>query len=382
MLKNISILGATGSIGQNALSIIRENRDKFNITALSADKNWKSLIDIIREFNPKYVSIGTIEGYNAVKEAFPGLEIFMGSEGLKSIGQLDETDILLTAVSGSVGLESTIEAIKKEKRIALANKETMVAGGYLIRDLLKKYKSEIIPVDSEHSAVFQSLKSGNYNEIDRIILTASGGPFRGVSHDYLENVTLEQALKHPNWSMGAKITIDSSTLVNKGLEVIEAHHLFEVDYDKIDVIVHPQSIVHSMVEFKDRSIIAQMGEPDMKTPIQYAFTYPDRTKNTLLRQFDFLKFNNITFEEVDLNVFKGLKLAYEAGKQGDSYPIVYNAANEAAVDLFLNKKIKYLDIYKIIENEIANHKKTKALDLNVIMNIDKEIKDKVYTLYK
>ena len=382
MQTNISILGATGSIGKNALSIIRENRDKFNITALSADKNWQALAENIREFNPKYVSVGTQEGYDKIKSEFPGIEIFMGCEELKNIGQLDETDILLTAVSGSIGLPATVEAIKKEKRIALANKETMVAGGYLIRDLLKEYNSEIIPVDSEHSAVFQSLKSGNHNEIERIILTASGGPFRGADKKFLENVTLEQALKHPNWSMGAKITIDSSTLVNKGLEVIEAHHLFLVDYDKIDVIVHPQSIIHSMVEFRDKSVIAQMGEPDMKTPILYAFTYPERVENKLLGNFDFMKFSNITFEKVDFDVFRGLKLAYDAGKLGESYPIVYNAANEAAVDLFMNRKINYTDIYRIIEDEMNAHKQVKSHDLDIIMSVDREIKEKIYNLYK
>ena len=381
MQKNISILGATGSIGINALTVIREHSDKFNITALTADKNWKSLIELIQEFSPKYVSVGTQEGYLAVKEKFPDINIFMGNEGLKTIGQLDETDILLTAVSGSIGLEATIEAIKKEKIIALANKETMVAGGYLIKELLKTYKAEIIPVDSEHSAVFQSLKSGSHNEIERIILTASGGPFRGKDLSFLKNVTLEQALTHPNWSMGAKITIDSSTLVNKGLEVIEAHHLFDVDYDKIDVIVHPQSIIHSMVEFVDKSVIAQMGAPDMKTPILLAFTYPERVNNNLLERFDFMKYNNLTFEKVDMEVFNGLKLAYEAGKLGDSYPIVYNAANEAAVDLFLKKKISYLDICKIIENKISEHKKTKAVDLDIIMKLDKEIKESIYNLY-
>lgn len=381
MQKNISILGATGSIGINALTVIRENTDKFNITALTADKNWKSLIELIEEFKPKYVSIGTQEGYLAIKERFPNINIFIGNEGLKTIGQLDETDILLTAVSGSVGLESTIEAIKKEKIIALANKETMVAGGYLIRELLKKYKATIIPVDSEHSAIFQSLKSGNHEEIERIILTASGGPFRGKDLDFLKNVTLEQALKHPNWSMGAKITIDSSTLVNKGLEVIEAHHLFDVNYDKIDVIVHPQSVIHSMVEFIDKSIIAQMGVPDMKTPILLAFTYPNRIENTLLPKFDFMKYSNLTFEKVDFEVFNGLKLAYEAGKLGASFPIVYNAANEAAVDLFLKKKISYLDICKIIESKIEKHNKMSALDLDVIIKLDKETKESIYNLY-
>ena len=382
MRKNISILGATGSIGTNALSIVREYKDKFNITALTADKNWKALISMIDEFDPEYVSVGTEEGYKEIKSLFPGLKIFMGAEGLKEIGGLDETEVLLTAVSGSIGLAATIEAIKKEKTIALANKETMVAGGYLINSLLEQHKAEIIPVDSEHSAIFQAMRSGKHEEIERIILTASGGPFREKDMEFLAGVTVEQALKHPNWSMGAKITIDSSTLVNKGLEVIEAHHLFDVPYENIDVVIHPQSIIHSMVEFQDKSLVAQMGIPDMKVPILLAFAYPDRIKNTLLERFDFIKYNKITFEKPDFELFRGLKLAYEAGKAGGSVPVVYNAANEAAVALFLDRKIAYLDICRIIEEEIKNHKKVDALDLDTIIKIDTEIKEKINSLYK
>lgn len=382
MKKKITILGSTGSIGENALKIIQANTDKFEIVALSGHSNYKRLAEQIEMFQPKYVSIGTEEGYKELSGSFPNTKVLLGEEGLKELGSLDETDTILTAVSGSIGLAATIEAIKKEKRIALANKETLVAGGYLIKKLLNKYNSEIIPVDSEHSAIFQSLKSGNDKEISRILLTASGGPFRGKDSRFLEKVQLEDALKHPNWSMGAKITIDSSTLVNKGLEVIEAHHLFGVDYDKIDVVVHPQSIIHSMVEFKDKSIIAQLGEPDMKIPILYSFTYPERIENTLMNQFDFFKYNNLTFEKPDLETFKGLKYAYDAGKIGDSMPIVYNAANEVAVELFLKKRIGYVDIYKIIEKAMKNHVVTKAEEFDIIKQVDKETREKVYIEYK
>ncbi len=382
MNKNITILGSTGSIGENALNIIRANKDKFNIVALSAHSNYKRLLEQINEFNPKYVSIGTEEGYHYLKNNNVNCEIFVGTEGLQVLGSLDETDTILTAVSGSIGLEATIEAIKKEKRIALANKETLVAGGYLIKKLLQKYKSEIIPVDSEHSAIFQSLKSGYHNEISKILLTASGGPFRGKDSEFLKNVQLEDALKHPNWSMGAKITIDSSTLVNKGLEVIEAHHLFDVNYDDIEVIVHPQSIIHSMVEFKDKSIIAQLGEPDMKIPILYSFTYPNRIENTLMSHFDFMKYNNLTFEKPDLETFKGLKYAYESGKIGKSMPIVYNAANEVAVELFLNKKIRYTEIYEIIEKSILSHNTVNADNIDVIKSVDIETRERIYNEYK
>ncbi len=382
MKKKITILGSTGSIGENALKIIEKNTDKFEVVALSCHENYKKLAKQIEIFKPKYLSVGTKEGYNELKAEFPSIKIFFGEEGLKELGALDETDTILTAVSGSIGLAATIEAIKKEKRIALANKETLVAGGYLIRNLLNSYNSEIIPVDSEHSAIFQSLKSGNKDEVSRILLTASGGPFRGKKTDFLETVKLEDALKHPNWSMGAKITIDSSTLVNKGLEVIEAHHLFNIAYDQIDVIVHPQSIIHSMVEFKDKSIIAQLGEPDMKIPILYAFSYPNRIENTLMKHFDFLKYNNLTFENPDFDTFKGLKYAYDAGKTGDSMPIVYNAANEVAVELFLKRKINYLDIYKIIEESMKNHIVTKAEEFDIIRQIDTETRNKIYFEYK
>lgn len=375
-MKKISILGSTGSIGKNALQVIDQLKDKYEVLVLTANKNHQLLIEQIKKYKPKYAVVGTEEGYRELKKEFGNkVELFCGTEGLKEIGKLDETDILLTAVMGSVGLEATVEAIKKGKRIALANKETMVAAGGLINKLLQKSKSEIIPVDSEHSAIFQALKSGNEKEIEKLIITASGGPFRKMNQKELENVTLEQALKHPNWSMGSKITIDSATMVNKGLEVIEAHYLFNMNYDKIDVVVHPESIVHSLVEFRDKSIIAQMGNPDMKLPIQYAFTYPERLENNLTKSLDFREISKLTFEMPKKKLFKGLEFAYDSGKIGKSMPIVFNAANEIAVEKFLNREIKFLDIYKIIEKTMNNHKLVAIDNINAVLEVDRETRE-------
>lgn len=380
-MKNIAILGSTGSIGTNALEVIRNSKD-LTVLALTANLNHELLIDQINEFKPKYVSIGTEIGYKIIKEKFTDIDVFYGNEGLKKIGALNETDIILTAVSGAVGIEATIEAIKKEKRIALANKETMVAAGYLINKMLKKYNAEIIPVDSEHSAIYQSMLGGNFKEVDKLIITASGGTFRGKDKKYLKDVTVEEALKHPNWSMGKKITIDSSTLVNKGLEIIEAHQLFGVPYENIDVLIHPQSIIHSMVEFNDKSIIAQLGVPDMKVPIQYAFTYPYRNFNSCLEGLDFIKqANHLNFEEPNHEVFKGIEYAFKAGKIGKSMPIVYNAANEVAVELFLNGKIKFLEIYEIIDDAMNNHELIEADNLENIISVDKWSREFVYNKY-
>ena len=370
-MKKITILGSTGSIGTNALEVIRNKRDEFNVIAMSGHGNYKLLLEQIEEFSPKYVSIGTEEGYKIIKRKYPQLEVYLGNEGLKRLGQLDEIDIILTAVSGAVGIEATIEAIKKEKRIALANKETIVAAGDLINNMLKEYDAEIIPVDSEHSAIYQSLLGGKKDEVRKIIITASGGTFRGKTLEELKGVTVEQALKHPNWSMGRKITIDSSTLCNKGLEVIEAHQLFNVSYDDIQVLVHPQSIIHSMVEFCDMSIIAQLGVPDMKVPIQYAFTYPNRVDNSCLESLDFRKLSNLTFDEVDSEVFKGVEYAFFAGRIGKSMPAVYNAANEIAVDEFIKGNIKFLEIYEVIKKTMDNHEVHEVLTLEEVIKADK-----------
>lgn len=381
-MKNITILGSTGSIGTNALEVIRQKKDEFNVVALSGHTNYKLVMEQIKEFNPKYVSIGTEEGFEAIKKEFPEVELFFGREGLKKLGELEETDIILTAVSGVIGIEATVEAIKKGKRIALANKETMVAGGAYINKLLKEYpEAEIIPVDSEHSALFQSLSAGRREDVKNLIITASGGSFRGKKRDELKEITVSEALKHPKWSMGKKITIDSSTLVNKGLEVIEAHELFGIDYDRIKVAVHPQSIVHSLVEYKDNAMVAQLGATDMKLPIQLAFTYPKREESTALEKLDLMKAGNLTFEEPDIETFKGLPLAYRAGKTGGTMPVVFNAANEVAVELFMKEKIKFLEIYDVIEKAMDNHVPVEIKNLEIILKVDEETRKWVYENY-
>jgi 1-deoxy-D-xylulose-5-phosphate reductoisomerase len=381
-MKKITILGSTGSIGTNALEVIRNAKDKFEVLAMSAHKNHNLLIKQIEEFSPKYVSIGTEEGYKIIKERYPNMKVYLGNEGLKILGGLKEADTVLTAVSGAVGIEATIEAIKQEKRVALANKETMVAAGDLINNLMEEYRgAEIIPVDSEHSAIFQSMLGGKRGEIKKIIITASGGTFRGKKIEDLQDVTVDQALKHPNWSMGRKITIDSSTLVNKGLEIIEAHQLFKVPYENIEVLVHPQSIIHSMVEFKDSSVIAQLGVPDMKVPIQYAFTYPERCENVCFKSLNLKEIAQLTFEDPDHEVFKGIQYAIEAGKAGKSMPLVFNAANEIAVELFLNGKIKFLEIYKILRDSMDRHSPVEITNLEIIKKIDTDTREWILKNY-
>ncbi|MEG0135671.1 MAG: 1-deoxy-D-xylulose-5-phosphate reductoisomerase [Cetobacterium sp.] len=381
-MKKITILGSTGSIGTNALKVIEGKSNQFEVLAISGYSNLDLLLEQIEKFNPKYICIGDETKANLLKSKYPDKQIYFGDEGLKTMGALDEADIVLTAISGAVGIEATVEAIKKEKRIALANKETMVAAGEYINKLLKEYpKAEIIPVDSEHSALFQSMQGSRKEEVQTLIITASGGTFRGKTLEELKNVTVEQALKHPNWAMGKKITIDSSTLVNKGLEVIEAHMLFDVDYDNIEVLVHPQSIIHSMVEFKDSSIIAQLGVPDMKLPIQYSFTYPNREDNIVLERLNLKKLKELTFSQVDDEVFKGVQLAFKAGKIGKTMPCVFNSANEVAVELFLKGKIKFLEIYEIIEEAMKRHQIEEIESLEIIKKVDKETRKWVYENY-
>ena len=381
-MKKILILGSTGSIGTNALELIRNNKKEYQVVGISGNKNIELLKKQIEEFKPISIYVGAEQDALNLKKEYPFIkEVYFGENGLAELSKNSDYDIILTAVSGAIGIDATVEAIKREKRIALANKETMVSAGIYINKLLKEYpKAEIIPVDSEHSALFQSLQGFRKNNVKKLIITASGGTFRGKDLTYLENVTVEQALKHPNWSMGKKITIDSSTLVNKGLEVIEAHELFNVDYDDIDVIVHPQSIIHSMVEYVDGSIIGQMGVANMKTPILYAFTYPEKEFNSSINFLDLIKTNNLTFEEADRKTFKGIDLAYRAGKTGGTMPTVFNASNEVAVELFMKKKIKFLDIYRIIEDAMNSHQ-TVSLDtdnaLNIIKEVDRETRKKV-----
>ena len=381
-MKKILILGSTGSIGTNALELIRNNREHYQVIGISGNKNIELLKKQIEEFKPTSIYVGSEQDALNLKKEYPFIkEVYFGENGLAELSKNSDYDIILTAVSGAIGIDATIEAIKREKRIALANKETMVSAGAYINRLLKEYpKAEIVPVDSEHSALFQSLQGFKKENIKKLIITASGGTFRGKDLAYLENVTVEQALKHPNWSMGKKITIDSSTLVNKGLEVIEAHELFNIDYDDIEVVVHPQSIIHSMVEYVDGSIIAQMGVANMKTPILYAFTYPEKEFNSSINFLDLIKNNNLTFEEADRKVFKGIDLAYRAGRTGGTMPTVFNASNEVAVELFMKKKIKFLDIYRIIEEAMNSHQ-TVSLDtdnaLNIIKEVDRETRKKV-----
>ena len=381
-MKKILILGSTGSIGTNALELIRNNREQYQVVGISGNKNIDLLKKQIEEFKPISIYVGSEQDAIYLKKEYSFIkEVYFGENGLAELSKNSDYDIILTAVSGAIGIDATVEAIKRGKRIALANKETMVSAGVYINKLLKEYpKAEIVPVDSEHSALFQSLQGFKKENVKKLIITASGGTFRGKDLAYLENVTVEQALKHPNWSMGKKITIDSSTLVNKGLEVIEAHELFNIDYDDIEVVVHPQSIIHSMVEYVDGSIIAQMGVANMKTPILYAFTYPEKEFNSSINFLDLIKTNNLTFEEADRKVLKGIDLAYRAGRTGGTMPTVFNASNEIAVELFMKKQIKFLDIYRIIEEAMNTHQVlTLNTDnaLNIIKEIDRETRKKV-----
>ena len=376
-MKKISILGSTGSIGTQTLDVVRANRDKFEVVAISANSSINLLLEQIKEFKPKYVAVYNEASAKVLKEMIPSdinIEVLSGMEGLVAISSLDEIDVLLTAIVGMIGLVPTLEAIKKGKTIALANKETLVTAGQLVMEEAKKNNVKILPVDSEHSAIFQCLNGENNKEIESLILTASGGPFRGKTKSQLLNVTKNEALKHPNWSMGRKISIDSSTLMNKGLEVIEAKWLFDVNTDKIDVVVHPQSIIHSMVQFVDSSIIAQMGCPDMKLPIQYALTYPDRILNDFER-LDFSKLNSLTFEKPDLETFPCLKLAYDSLNMGGTYSAVLNAANEVLVNEFLEDKIGFYDIPYYIEKTLDAHKSISKPSLEEILHIDKCSRD-------
>lgn len=348
-MKNVSILGSTGSIGTQTLDVIRRNKD-INVVALAAGTRVSELAAQVREFRPELVCVGSEELVPQIKQLLADVDvrIVCGNEGLIEAAVIGSADIVVTAVVGMMGIVPTIKAIQAHKDIALANKETLVCAGHIIMKLAKECGVNIYPVDSEHSAIFQCLNGENHGEISKILLTASGGPFRGRKRAELENVQLEDALKHPNWSMGRKITIDSSTMVNKGLEVMEAQWLFGVPADKVQVVVQPQSVIHSMVEFKDGAVMAQLGSPDMRLPIQYALYYPERRELNTDR-LDFYELSGITFEKPDMETFRGLKLAYEAADRGGNIPTAFNAANEVAVARFLDRQIRYLDIPDIIE---------------------------------
>lgn len=355
-MKTIAILGSTGSIGTQTLEVARANKD-LKIAALAAGRNVKLLEQQIREFSPQVAAVWDEESAKKLRILIADLDvkIVVGMEGLIEVATLPEVEILVTAIVGMIGIRPTIEAIRAGKDIALANKETLVTAGHIIMPLAKECGVKILPVDSEHSAIFQSLNGEDPKRIAKLLITASGGPFRGRTAKELEQVQVEDALKHPNWAMGQKITIDSATLVNKGLEVMEAKWLFDMDLDQIEVVVQPQSVIHSMVEFVDGGIIAQLGTPDMKLPIQYALYYPDR-RFLGGERLNFAKLRQITFEEPDTEVFLGLPLAYRASREGGSMPTVFNAANERAVSKFLHGKIQFTDIYKIIIACMDAHK--------------------------
>ena len=371
-MKKIAILGSTGSIGTQTLEIVRNNGD-LEVTALAAGNNIDLLERQIREFRPKLAAVWKEERAAELKSRVRDMdiEIVSGMDGLLSVAAVPESEILVTAIVGMIGILPTIEAIKAGKDIALANKETLVTAGHIIMPLAKERGVSILPVDSEHSAIFQSLQGGQRKALHKILLTASGGPFRGKKREELKDIQVEDALKHPNWEMGRKITIDSSTMVNKGLEVIEAKWLFGVAVDQIQVLVQPQSIIHSMVEYEDGAVIAQLGTPDMKLPIQYALYYPER-RYLPGGRLDFAALQQITFEKPDMDTFYGLKLAYEAGRRGGSLPTVLNAANERAVAMFLDRKIGYLQIPEIIQACMENHKNIENPTVEEILKTEQE----------
>ena len=370
-MKTIAVLGSTGSIGTQTLEVARANGD-LKIAALAAGRNVKLLESQIREFSPRVVAVWEEEAARKLKTAISDLDvkIVTGMDGLIEISTLPEVEVLVTAIVGMIGIRPTVEAIKAGKDIALANKETLVTAGHIIMPLAKEHGVKILPVDSEHSAIFQSLNGEQHGQIDKLLITASGGPFRGRKRADLEQVKVEDALKHPNWAMGQKITIDSATLVNKGLEVMEAKWLFQVDLDQIEVVVQPQSVIHSMVQFVDGAVIAQLGTPDMKLPIQYALYYPDR-RYLAGERLDFAKLGQITFEKPDMETFLGLPLALKASREGGSMPTVFNAANERAVSKFLHREIGFTDIYQIIIESMEQHKSIQQPTIEEILDTEK-----------
>ena len=380
-MKKIAILGSTGSIGTQTLDVISNNFNEFKIELISANSNYKLLIKQAIKYTPKTIIFGNKIKSKLIEDSLAHLNIniIYGEDALNNFIDYCDIDMVVTALVGKSGLIPTITAIKNNIDIALANKETLVIAGSYIRSLLKNKRSNIYPIDSEHSAIFQCLQGEEKKSIEKLILTASGGPFRGKDIDFLKNVTKEEALRHPNWVMGNKVTIDSSTLMNKGLEVIEARFLFDIEIKNIEVIIHPESIIHSMVQFKDGSIIAQLGEPDMRLPIQYALGYPKRIENTYPR-FDFNKSNSLNFEEPSFKTFRNLKLAYQAGENEGNSPCILNASNEIVVSAFLNGKIKFLDMTNLIEDSL--NKISYIASPNLEQLIETDLETRKYTLEK
>jgi 1-deoxy-D-xylulose-5-phosphate reductoisomerase len=380
-MRSLSILGCTGSIGLSTLDVVRQHPEKFSISGLAAGKDVAKLAQQIKEFQPAAVSVmdedSAIKLKTLLGEYKP--EILYGIEGATAVATVEEADMVVSAIVGAAGLIPTVSAIKAGKHIALANKETLVVAGQLVSDLVKKYNVQLLPVDSEHSAIFQSLQGHRTEDVERIILTASGGPFRKTSAEELKNVGLEQALKHPQWTMGAKITIDSATMMNKGLEVIEAHWLFTMPAEKISVVVHPQSIIHSMVEYIDGCVMAQLGSPDMRAPIAYALAWPERCESGI-QKLDLTKIGTLTFEEPDMARFPALRLAFDALKAAKTYPAVLNAANEIAVAAFLGKKIKFTEIAETVDKTMQAHEAYSPVELDDYLQADQWARDKAQKL--
>ena len=376
--KKIAILGSTGSIGLQTIDVVERNPDLEIVGISAAGHNLDVLEEQVRKFRPNLAAVYDEDAARdfAVRIADTGCRVCAGMEGLIEVAAMEESDLLVTAIVGMIGIRPTIAAIRAGKDIALANKETLVTAGHLIIPLAKEYGVQILPVDSEHSAIFQCLQGSTHGELSKILITASGGPFRGKTEKTLAYVVKEDALKHPNWSMGAKITIDSATLVNKGLEVMEARWLFNVTLDQIEVVVQPKSIIHSMVEFVDGAVLAQLGTPDMRLPIQFALFYPER-RDLPGERLDFRKLHEITFEEPDMDTFKGLPMAIDAAEKGGTMPTVFNAANEEAVALFLQDRIRFLDIYEIIGESMAAHTVTDVPDLDTILNTEQQVRQAI-----
>lgn len=370
-MKKISILGSTGSIGTQTLDVISHYPEQYKVEGLSGGHNIKLLAEQVRQFRPRKASVATKELAEQLSLEIPSdVQVYYGEEGLIEIAAGTDAEFVVTAVVGSQGLAPTLAAIEAGKQIGLANKETLVSAGHLVTELANRRGVRLLPIDSEHSAIFQCLQGERQEQIHTITLTASGGSFRDLSRDELKNVTVEDALKHPNWAMGAKITIDSATMVNKGLEVIEAHWLFDLSYDQIEVLIHPESIIHSFVEFEDYSVIAQMGLPDMRVPIQYALTYPNRMR-TPVERLRLADIGKLHFREMDFSRYPCLRMAFESGRIGGSMPTVYNAANEMAVERFLKREITFLDIERVIEQVMTEHEPVAFPDLTAIFEIDR-----------
>lgn len=381
-MKKISLLGATGSIGWQTYDILKDQRDAFQLVAFSSGRNIEKTREMIETLKPELVSVQLEEDACSLAKEYPQIQFTFGAKGLVEVATHPESTVLVNAVLGSVGLESTLAAIRMGKTIAIANKETLVTAGHLVMAEAKKHKATILPVDSEHSAIFQSMNGENPKNIERLIITASGGSFRDKTRDQLKHVTVADALNHPNWSMGAKITIDSATMMNKGLEVIEAHVLFDMPYDKIDVLLHRESIIHSLVEYHDTSVIAQLGTPDMRVPIQYALSYPDRIPLHNGQRLNLARIGQLHFQEMDFERYPALRLAYEAGRMGGTILTAMNAANEAAVASFLQGKITFLEIDETIERVMQAHQNIAVPDLQTILHVDSETRKIVLDMVK